>query len=228
MEKNQYKLLLEVLKRFDKVGLLKDLIVIGSWCVYLYKEYFANMPYIPRIVFKTRDVDFLIDDSKRITREINIPMLLKDLGFVTIFKGRSGYIKLDHPDLMIEFLTVERGRGTDKPVPLKKLHINAVALRFLSFLTSNTIKCTIDNIKVTIPHPSNFALNKLIITQRRRKQEKALKDRNTAIEVLRALIRNKKEKEIQKVFRKTPKKWQTKILNSLDSKIEADIKTVLL
>jgi len=227
VEKSQYNLLLEVLKRFEKTGLLKEFILIGSWCVYLYKEYFSNMAYIPRIVFKTRDVDFLIDDPKKIKKEVDIPMLLRDLGFVIIFKGRSGYLKLDHPDLMIEFLTVEKGRGKDKPVPVKNLHINAVALRFLSFLTDNTIKTKIDDVEITIPHPVNFALHKLIISQRRIKKEKALKDRNAAVEILRALIKNKKQDEIQKTFKNVPKKWQSKILSGLDSLAEADIKTLL-
>ena len=98
MEKKQYELCLEILRRFHKAGVLDDFILIGSWCIYFYKDYFSNTPFIDHITIKTRDIDFLIGNPTSIKREVNIPELLKDLGFVTIFKGSKGYIKLDHPD----------------------------------------------------------------------------------------------------------------------------------
>jgi len=49
---------------------------------------------------------------------------------VTTIKGSRGYVKLDHPDLLLEFLVPEKGKGTDKPHPLPKLGMNAVALIF--------------------------------------------------------------------------------------------------
>ncbi len=100
MEKKQSELCLEILRRFHKAGILDDFILIGSWCMYFYKEYFSNASYIDQATIRTRDIDFLIDKPAKIKHTVNIPELLKDLGFVTIFKGREGYIKLDHPDLM--------------------------------------------------------------------------------------------------------------------------------
>lgn len=41
MEKNQYELCVKVLKRLERTGVLKDVILIGSWCIPFYKEYFA-------------------------------------------------------------------------------------------------------------------------------------------------------------------------------------------
>ncbi len=75
----------------------------------------------------------MINNPSGIRQEVNVPRLLKDLGFVTTFKGARGYLKLDHPDLLLEFLVPEKGKGTDKPVHLPKLGMNAVALRFLSY-----------------------------------------------------------------------------------------------
>ena len=46
MEKKQSDLCLEILRRFHKAGILDDLILIGSWCVYFYREYFSNVSYI--------------------------------------------------------------------------------------------------------------------------------------------------------------------------------------
>lgn len=213
MEKNQYDLCLEVLRRLNSHNLLDDIILIGSWCIPFYKDYFSEVNYNPDI--KTRDVDFLIPNPQRIRNNVNIPDLIKDLGFVIGYKGRKGYIKLEHSDLIIEFLSLERGKGTDKPIEIPKLGINAVALRFLSFLSANTIKAKVEDFYVTLPHPANFALHKLIIFQRRYKQDKAIKDRNAAIEILKALINKDEANVIKKVFHSVPLKWQKKIIKGL-------------
>jgi len=227
VEKSQYKLCLEILRRFNKSGILKDFILIGSWCVYFYKDYFSNVPYIDQATIKTRDIDFLINNPSIIKQEVDVPLLLKDLGFVTMIKGSKGYIKLDHPDLLLEFLTPEKGKGTDKPVPLPKLGMNAVALRFLSFLSLNTIKVKVEDFYITLPHPANFALHKLIISQRRPKQDKAVKDRNIAIEILKALIKKDESSIIKKVFNSVPKKWQARIIKGIKMSNEAEILEIL-
>jgi len=227
VEKKQSDLCLEILRRFHKEGILDDLIIIGSWCVYFYKEYFSNVSYIDQATIRTRDIDFLVDKPAKIKHAVNIPELLKDLGFVTILKGREGYVKLDHPDLMLEFLVPEKGKGTDKPVPLTKLGMNAVALRFLTFLAENTIKVKVENFYVTLPHPVNFALHKLIIFQRRFREEKAIKDRNIAIDILRALIKKGEEANIKHVFNSMIPKWQKKVIKGLEEAKEKSILSLL-
>jgi len=227
VEKRQSELCLEILRRFNKTGILKDFILIGSWCVYFYKDYFSNVPYIDQVTIKTRDIDFLINNPSSIREEVDVPILLKDLGFVTTFKGARGYLKLDHPDLLLEFLVPEKGKGTDKPVHLPKLGMNAVALRFLSFLSANTIKVKVEDFYVTLPHPANFALHKLIIFQRRLKQDKAVKDRNVAIEILKPLIAKGESSIIKDVFNSIPKKWQSKIIRGLREAEDKDILAIL-
>ena len=93
MEKKQSELCLEILTRFHNAGILDNFILIGSWCVYFYKDYFSNVPYIDQATLKTRDLDFLINDPSKIRNKVDIPELLKDLGFVTIFNRSKGYIK---------------------------------------------------------------------------------------------------------------------------------------
>ncbi len=227
MEKKQSELCLEILRRFHKAGILDDLILIGSWCVYFYKEYFSNVSYIDQTTIRTRDIDFLIDKPAKIKHTVNIPELLKDLGFVTILKGREGYVKLDHPDLMLEFLVPEKGKGTDKPVPLTKLGMNAVALRFLNLLTDNIIKIKVEDFNISVPHPANFALHKLIIFQRRFKEEKAIKDRSTAIDILKALIKKGDRANIKRVFNSIIPKWQKKIIKGLEEAKEKGILSML-
>jgi hypothetical protein len=118
VEKKQYELCLEVLKRFQNAGILKDIILIGSWCVYFYKYYFTKSDYADHITVKTRDIDFLIPTPLKTKKKVDVPGLLEDLGFIIDQKGSKGYIKLDHPALIIEFLVPERGKGIDHPYPL--------------------------------------------------------------------------------------------------------------
>jgi len=227
VEKKQSELCLEILKRFYRTGILDDFILIGSWCVYFYRDYFRNVSYIDQTTLRTRDIDFLIDKPTKIKHSVNIPELLKDLGFVTIFRGSKGYIKLDHPDLILEFLVPERGKGTDKPFPLSKLGINATALRFLNFLAENTVKVKVEDFTITLPHPANFALHKLIIFQRRQKEDKAIKDRNTAIEILKALIEKGEGTLIRDIFDSMLNKWKNKIIRGLKNLNEKEILSLL-
>jgi hypothetical protein len=225
VEKNQYELCVKVLKRLEKAGVLKDVILIGSWCIPFYKEYFAGIKYISAI--KTRDVDFLIPNPHGIKVNVNIPELLKDLGFIIGYRGAKGYIKLEHPDLVVEFLSPEKGRGTDRPIPVPKLGVNAVALRFLSLLIDNVIKVKVEDFEVLLPHPANFALHKLIIFQRRFKEEKAIKDRNSAIEILKALINKGETNTIRRVFGSLLPKWQKKVIKGLEEAKEREILNLL-
>lgn len=174
MEKNQYELCIEVLRRLHDSGILTNVIIIGSWCILFYENYFATTTYTP--IIKTRDIDLLVPSPHKLQRYIDIPELLKDLGFIVGFKGSEGYIMLEHPNLIVEFLVPEKGRGLDKPYPLPQLGLNAQALRFINFLAQSIIHITIEDIPIMVPHPANFALHKLMILSRRKAKEKAEKD----------------------------------------------------
>jgi len=74
VEKSQYELCVEVLKRFNAAGMLEEVILIGSWCIPFYKEYFTGVQYSPSV--RTRDVDFLVAAPDKIKVSINIAELL--------------------------------------------------------------------------------------------------------------------------------------------------------
>ena len=105
--------------------------------------------------------------------------------------------------------------------------MNAVALRFLNFLTDNTIKVKVENFFVAVTHPANFALHKLIIFQRRRNEDKAVKDRNSAVEILKALIGKGEAQTVVKIFTSVPTKWQSKIIKGLETAGEKEILKIL-
>lgn len=50
----KYALFLKVLKRFYDTGILNEVILVGSWCMYFYKEYFSPEKYNPSI--RTNDL----------------------------------------------------------------------------------------------------------------------------------------------------------------------------
>jgi hypothetical protein len=225
VEKNQYKLCLEVLRRFHKVGILDQLVLIGSWCIPFYKEYFAHTKYLTSI--RTRDVDFLIPNPNNISVNVDVTEAIKDLGFIVGLKGTQGIVKLEHPELTIEFLVPDKGKGFDKPVELPNLGVNAQALRFLNFLIEDAINVKIDDIHITIPHPINFALHKLIIYQRRKNKEKAEKDLESAIRILNAVIDNQEIELIRNKFKNIPKGWQRKIISGLKKADENKILDIL-
>ena len=210
----------------DKAGILKHIVLVGSWCTLFYKSYFGSARYSP--VLKTRDIDFLVPRPSAISVKTNVAELLKDLGFVVGFAVPKGYIRLEHPGLIIEFLTVEKGKPSDKPYPLPKLGVNAQSLRFLEMLASNTITAKVEDLSVTLPHPANFALHKLLILQRRPSPQKAEKDRDAALRILEALVNKSEQDTIKKVFRSLPPRWQRKIQKVLQAVDNEDISGILL
>lgn len=224
MEK-RYALFLEVLRRFQAAGLLKELILIGSWCQHFYRSYFTGLRYTPTI--RTRDMDFLVPVPFRIKNKVDVEELLRDEGFVVIFSGGAGYMKLMHPDLIVEFLVPEKGKGSDRPYPLPQLGMNAQPLRFLDYLLQNTIRIEAEGLKINVPHPAAFALHKLIISARRTKEEKLLKDRKEALAVLTALVRKGDACEIRKMFEKMPAGWRKRVLNVLTETDNVKIMRIL-
>lgn len=225
MEKSQYDLCVEILHRLDKAGLLRDIVLVGSWCTLFYKDFFGGQAYMTPLV--TRDMDLLIPQPRKISAKADVAELLRDLGFVVGFSGSEGYIRLEHPQLIVEFLVPEKGRGSNKPYALPQLGLNAQALRFLEFLSQNTITAVVGSTTVTLPHPAYFALHKLLIMNRRPKAEKQTKDKEAAMRIINALIANKQTNTIVDAFCVIPKRWQNKIIKQLDKITEKHLIAIL-
>ena len=226
MEKNQYNLVVSVLKKLNDVKVLPDLVLIGSWATLFYKDYYFSDNFFP-VIF-TRDIDFLFPSPLNSRVKVDLVNLFKDLGFVIDFKGPEGHIKLQHPELIIEFLVPEKGRGSSgKPFKIPKLGINATALRFLGLLTDDTIKIVFEDIPVTLPHPINFAYQKLIIASRRSQKEKTEKDIASAVELIKSIVKMNQTQKLQIKFKSLPPKWQAKVLDSLKKANEFDIISIL-
>jgi hypothetical protein len=225
VEKNQYKICVAVLNQLAKKGVLSQLILIGSWCMYFYRDYFNSPDYLPSI--RTRDIDFLVAKQFKLRHPVNVPALLGELGFTVDFSIGKGYIRLMHPDLLIDFLVPGKGRGTDKPYPLPQLGLNAQPLRFLDFLTHSLIHLKVEEIEIVLPHPANFALHKLIIFQLRTSPAKQIKDKDEAVKILKALVDKGETEIIKQVFGAVNKSWQQKILQGLSGTGEKELLEML-
>ncbi|NNN05736.1 MAG: hypothetical protein HKL90_07530 [Elusimicrobia bacterium] len=217
------ELVVEVLRRLDKAGVLQDMILIGSWCVHFYKDHFDGAALS---AIRTRDMDFLIPTPPKIKGETHILDLLKGLDFVPDFHG-DGSVSLGHPELIIDFLVAERGRGSDKPYLVKALGIKAQPLRYLSLLSDDTIKVRSRGLELVLPHPINYAFQKLIISGRRAYEAKAVKDRLQAVEVLREVVSRGGKEKARSKFLKLPAGWRKAVLTGLKA-AQADDLTDLL
>ncbi len=207
-------LFFSLLKELQKEGVLNELILIGSWCHLFYRHYFNNAPAIPAV--RTLDIDFLVPNPFRAKKEVNIPALLDKLDFTPLISYGTGYTKYAHPELEIEFLTPELGKGREKPYIINNLHIQAQGLRFLNFLQEHLIKINYKNIGVRVPEPSSYVLHKFIIFERRAKKDKKERDLESARKIGEFLLKNdNQKKKLKQLFHEMPKKWQNKIKDNL-------------
>lgn len=196
-----------ILKVFADKGLFNEGIeLIGSWCFHLYQKHLGAKSF----PLRTQDIDFLIPNPFHGKEHTDFILQLENLGFKRDFK-RDGSLYLWNAELKIEFITPEKGRGVDSSIKIKKLGINATALRFVAFLLDDPITISDNGIKIRVPNPANFCLHKLIISSRRRKTDKSLKDLQQAISTSTIVNRH----DIQKLFSPLPKGWKQAILKTL-------------
>jgi hypothetical protein len=210
-ESGQFEIVLRVLKRFQASGILDRLVLIGSWCLYFYRHGLGLLEDLPAL--RTTDVDFLVPHPFHFGRTTDVPAILEELGFAPTFHGMNGLAVYDHPELRLEFLVPEIGRGSSGPVVIRELHVKAQGIRYLNFLSSHVITIAYHGLNIRVPEPAVFALHKLIVSSRRTKKDKREKDLAAATGVLAFLFKDPKEEaRVRSVLAKVPSKWRTAIL----------------
>lgn len=213
MQNKQYELSLNVLRKLEEAGVLQNLVLVGSWCLVAYRDYFRDIGSVPAV--RTRDMDFLVPSAAAINKTVDVPALLKELGFIRGFRGTQGMMMLEHPELMIEFLVPERGRGMEGPQDLPKLKMNAQALRFMGIALMMIVRLRFGNVPINVPHPAAFALHKILVAPRRRNAEKKRKDLDTAVMVLDLLTKKGELQIVRDLLAKFPPTWKKCILTTL-------------
>ena len=216
MEEN-YKLLATVLKKLQNAGALQYLILAGSWCQYFYRILFAGAAEIP--LLRTTDIDFLIPNPPGVKQPVDVSKILIELGFDEQLDYKTGLVKYVHPDLEIQFLTPERGRGRDTPYAIKNLHINAEGLRYLNLLEKYSFEMLHDGIRIRLPEPEAFVLQKILASQEREDPAKKEKDLLSAQAIGEFCLQDKKRRaRIKTLFMGIPQKWQKRILTALKNR----------
>ena len=192
-------------------GVLSEIILIGGWCPVVYKEYFGNPVEIS--MQRTADLDFLIPRPLQLKQDVDVSLIFHGLGFDRKVSLLDGYEKYVHPDLEIEFLTPERGRGQDKPYTIDQLHISAQGLRYLDFIQSHSIKMSYKGISLNVPEPTAYVLHKFIISDRRKKSSKREKDIETACQLGVYLLEHENQRhKMREMFSHMPEKWKRELL----------------
>lgn len=203
------KIVREILKIFDENNLWGEGIeLIGSWCFMLYQRHFG----VKSFPLRTLDIDFLIPWPYKAKKKIDLIELLKPLGFQMSFNS-DGSIYLWSSEIKIEFLTAERGKGSEHAKEIKNLSIKAIPLRFVDILFKDPVLVKEEGISVSIPNPAAYAVHKLLISRRRKNKDKKRKDLEQALLVLDAIDL----KEVNDIYKTLPKPWKKAILGALDN-----------
>jgi hypothetical protein len=213
---DQSELVDRILGALSSEGLIEKFIVVGSWCMYFYKHRFG--PALSLLPWRTRDIEFNISNLRRASRPVDVTALFQHLDFVISFSGK-GFVVFEHPQLIVEFLVPEKGRGTDGPCEFRGFNINAQPLRFLSLLEDEVITIDYNGFPVRTPHPACFALHKLIISSKRTMPDKAQKDREQACAVWDMLVTLGESEKLSSVYSSMPRPWQkivNKVLENID------------
>jgi hypothetical protein len=209
MQDEKADLFLSLLSTFQKLALLDDFVLVGSWCHLFYRVYFQDPLAVDAI--HTTDVDFLIANPNKGRPERDVPAALHELGFLTEL-SISGWTKYVHKDLELEFLTPKRGLGEEQSFAVKALRLEAHSLRFLDFLQDHAILIAHAGFTVKVPEPAAYVLHKFLINPRR-SEKKRVKDMETITRLSDYMIKRESERERFKVLlTEMPKGWQKTVL----------------
>ena len=211
MENSPENNFIEILTQLQDAGALRRLILVGSWCLLVYKHVYDNAPEIPAL--RTTDLDFLVREPNVNIPKINIPDILEKLGFEPLNDIASGLTKYEREDLEIEFL-VAKMRNGDSVIKVPHLTLSAQMLAYMDIASKYSQQVSFDGISLNVPEISAFVLHKILVQPLRNDEVKKEKDAAT-IRSLSDLIIDRKDlalrtKEIYSVF---PQKWRNKILS---------------
>lgn len=200
MEEMNYKAFWKFLKLLHDNDLLEHVILIGSWCEYLYAQGGILPEY--QAMIRTLDIDFLIKNMRRPANRVNLSSIAQENGYTVDYDILNDTTKIYTPDLMeIEFLIEQKGSGNE-PVIKTNLGVNAQALHHVGMLRQHTTIVSLFGMDITIPSPEAYAIHKIVINGQSGK--KSEKDMNAVANIMPYLNRD----EIKKVIEGLTKKEQ--------------------
>jgi hypothetical protein len=172
----------EIIKIISQHGIKS--ILIGSYCMPVIKDELGiTLPTI-----KTQDIDFLVNIPYK-GKEADVESILKPMGFSIGFAS-DGSTYFTNGMFKIEFLTPEKGRGSDKALSIHPLKIRATPLRYLQMLSEQPLQIDKEDYVFFIPNPWTLAFHKILISQKRKAKDKKEKDLLQAAGLLRGIRNN--------------------------------------
>ncbi len=213
---------------FDKIGVLQDVLFIGAWARYFYKNHFSSKTkYHPRLA--TKDLDILLKENlKKKALVLDLHKKLIEVGYEPEFY-QSKMIKYYKNELELEFLVPTHGEK--RVVSVKAFNVQAQELPYLGMLWSHPLTAKYGKYKVQVPDPLDYAIHKLIIAQSRAKKESKLQDIRDAEEVLAAFkIEGDLSREINVSLKEIQpnQKSKSKITKSLQEFLDPELRDQLL
>ena len=203
---NEEKHLNEILNVLNDEGILKNTILIGSWCLLFYKDIFEN--FVPTI--KTTDIDFCVPNPKSIKEKNNVIKSLNKIKydiFQDTLTNKSTFISPDGFEL--EFLT-KLNRNQLTCVRLGNTSIYAESLPYVDIFFGNYVEVEYGGMLIKIASPSSYVIQKLLINNQRK--DKKEKDIESIKNVLMYIHTSKKYfEELRALYDTLPKKWKTEI-----------------
>lgn len=189
---------------------LNEIVLVGSWCLPIYKYLYGDIPSIP--VLRTTDIDLLISNPKHIRHPVNIDIILQEIGFDPSFDMYSPLIKYKHNHLDVEFLS-QRVRGEEKILKIPELKITAQVLSYMELASKYAMKIDYMGIQLRVPEIPAYVLHKAIVQTRRINEAKQIKDAATVVGLGELIAERQDMKErLSQIFEELPRSWQKIIL----------------
>jgi hypothetical protein len=212
----KFDFLVKILSDLQDAGILKHLVLVGSWCQDFYRYQFGNPPQIPAT--KTMDADILIPRRMpRVNPAVDIVAIMKKNDFIFEIGPQSGLYKFNHPMLKVEFLTDPGAKPDEVTRHFEQLGVTAQELHFMGLPLSYNYPLTYQHLTFNIPEPEAFALHKLIVSQRRINKEKAEKDFLAAQGMFQFIQTDpKRVQRLYQILGEQSKGWQKTIRKALD------------
>lgn len=193
INKTQQKNLLDVLTLFQQLGLNRHVVLIGSWVEYFYVDLFDG-DYHPDIA--TRDIDFLYRNLRLPTHKIPLIKALKEHGFIYDENPLTKVARFYKENILeLEFMT--RVVGPDQiNYHIESLDITVEGIRELNLLGKHCVEVNRDGLVIIVPQPASYAIHKILINEKRVKQNKAAKDMRSVKNILSQIKNNPTQKAL--------------------------------
>lgn len=216
MIRGQEEAFWSAIQALQDLGILRNVMVIGSWAEYLYPPLF-NTDFVPNL--RTRDVDFFYRNINLPKEKIALVEKLKETGYTyDEIDGISRFYKADL--LELEFLTRVLGAGTRTRTLISPLGIKAEGLRVINILAD--FACEFEatdtagkQFTVIVPESAAYAVQKLLTNPDREPPEKKAKDIVAVQELLYHIQRSEYHREKLREVCDSLSKRQTKTLETV-------------